>query len=320
MAVNWIIYLVSLFAAICFYIAASPVWFSWVVLFILLILPLLSLLLSLPQMLRVQLRLSAPERVEQGRRLVLELIPRSHAFLPLPELRLRLCLQTQGDEHVEYRYLRHIPREGGTVWLEAEQPGLFLAGVSQLRVYDYLGLFGLPRPAPAQTRTAVLPQPVQPDPLPDLTAFRVVRLAALPQGSFSENHDHRPYREGDNVRSIHWKLSQKTDDLIVREPVAPVRLRSYLIVSPPRDLPALQSELAQLRYLSTWLTDRELPHTVLWMEQQGVHTREIASADEVEPMLAEACAAPLFPAGDRSIPAEDADWCFRIVPEGEVAE
>lgn len=318
MAANRVFYLAALLAAAGFYLAASTVWFAWVALFVLLLAPAVSFLLSLPQMRRVRIALNAPESVEQGERLLLQLSVETVAWLPLPELRLRLRIETVGDGQQEYRYLRRIPRSGGTVWLEAEQAGLLSVSADKLRVYDYLGLFRLPVRAPAATRTAVLPQPVEPKPLPDLELFRTIRLVALPQGSFSEDHDHRPYHDGDNVRSIHWKLSQKTDDLIVREPVAPVRLRSYVILEPPRTLKALQSELAQLRWLSAWLAERSLPHTALWAGTDGTHAQPIADPADVTPMLIQACAAPVFAEKTPTVSVPEADWCYRIRPAWEV--
>lgn len=318
MAANRVFYLAALTAAVSFYVAASTVWFAWVVLFVLLLAPIVSLLLTLPQKRRLRLQIQAQERVELGERLLLQLKLDSVTWLPMPELRLRLRIQTVGDEKHDDRYLRRIPRSGGTVWLETEQPGLLTVSVSKLRVYDYLGLFRLRLRVPAPTQTAVLPKPEKPDPLPDLEAFRTVRLAALPQGTYSEDHDHRPYRDGDNARSIHWKLSQKSDDLIVREPVAPVRLRSFVVLDPPQSLAALQSELARLRWVSEWLAAQSLWHTALWAGANGTEAAEILRADDIVPMLARACSAPIYAENPPTVVVPEADWCCRIVPAKEV--
>lgn len=325
MAANRTIYLLSLFGAIAFYTVETvttdtPVWFAWVVLFVVLLVPVLSLLLSLPQMLKTQVSLVAPSQAEEGEKLNLLLRVQSVSWLPLPEVRVRLLLQTRGDTGQGVQFdLRRVPREGGSVQVHAEQAGLLCAELKKFGVCDYLGLFRLPRRRTAYAQTAVLPTPVQPDPMPDLTIFRTVQLVQLPQGSFSEDHDHRPYRDGDNVRSVHWKLSQKTDDLIVREPVAPARLRCHVLLDPAGNLPELQSELGQLRWLCSWLAERRLAHTVLWMGEGGLTAREIREEADVVPMLAEACASPLFPENAPVLSAPDADWYCRIVPMREVA-
>ena len=55
-----------------------------------------------------------------------------------------------------------------------------------------------------------------------------------PQG-FSEEHELRPYREGDAINLIHWKLSSKYDEPIVREPQELVRKDIVLSVDLPDD-------------------------------------------------------------------------------------
>ena len=57
-----------------------------------------------------------------------------------------------------------------------------------------------------------------------------VRLQAKKGGGFSEFHENREYRPGDSVRDIHWKLSGKTDKLIVRQAMEPVQRRLVLAV------------------------------------------------------------------------------------------
>lgn len=316
MAVNRTLYLLSLLGCLGFYFA-SGVWFSWAAVFVLLLLPVVSLLCSLPQMLRLRVSVEAPADVEVEQQLGVRLVTQAIPWLPMCELRLRLKFHTVGDAKKELRHYTHIPRQGGTVWLDTAQAGLLCAQTAKIRVYDYLGLIWLPKRTPSAAKTAVLPKPVQPTKLPELTLFRSVQLQPLPAGSFSELHDHRPYREGDNARSIHWKLSQKSDELIVREPVAPVRLRSHLILTPPTSLGALQSELAQLRWLSDSLLAQEIEHTVLWLGETGVQARQVTNEAEAHLALIAACSAPIFAEG-AVLSAPEADWCYRIVPEREV--
>lgn len=316
MAANRTLYLLALSGAIAFYAAAGEVWFSWAVVFLLLALPVVSLLVSLPQMLHLRLSLSVPEKIEQGERVLLRFQTRSYRLLPMPELRLRLRTQTRGDLHQELRLLTRIPRENGSVWLSPPPSGLLICSAKRVRVYDYLGLIWLPKKLQETARVAVLPAAAEPAVLPDLSFLRSAQLVSLPAGSYSELHDHRPYRDGDNVRSIHWKLSQKSNDLIVREPVAPVRLRCALLLTPPQSLAALRSELAQLRFLSLWMLSQEIPHSVFWADETGTHCWEISDASELPSLLASVCAMPL---DGRAIPQpQQTDWYWRIEPGGEV--
>lgn len=318
MAANRIIYFLSLTAAIGFY-AASGVWFSWALVFVLLITPVISLLVSLPQMLSLRLSLSAPRCAEQGGRALLQLSIYALKQPPIPNVRLQLCMEYQDGVEFDKRMILQVPRGGGTVWVDAELAGCLQARVRRVRVYDYLGLIGLSRRAPEPTQTSVLPAAKQPKPLPDLSVLRAITLNALPQGTFSELHDYRPYRPGDSVRSIHWKLSLKTDDYIVREPVGPVRLRCCVVVSPVGSMQALGSNLAQLRWAAEFLQSQGLPYTVLWAERDGTRLVRVAQEGDRERMLEEACRMPLFPEAAPQLAVPAADWCLSIRPSREAA-
>lgn len=314
---NRLVYLTALITAVSFYFA-SGVWFSWALVFVLLILPPVSLLCSLPQMLCLRLSLFAPQRVEQGERFALHLTLRTIRRLPMLNVTADLYAGYRNGDKPERRRFPRIPREGGTVWLDAEQPGLMQFRVRRVRAWDMLGLIWLPKRVRSAADSVVLPLPLEPQPEPDFSAFRALRLKALAPGTFSETYDNRPYRDGDNVRSISWKLSQKTEELIVREPVAPVRLRCAVVVTPAATLPALRSEWGQLRRLEQLLLAQKIPFTLCWYGENGVEQRTVTKETEAENALADCCRAPLPTGQTPTIPDPDADWCYRVT-ESEAA-
>lgn len=95
--------------------------------------------------------------------------------------------------------------------------------VDRGRVYDYLGLFRLPRRWNCQTELLVLPCPQPPEQLPSLAQLQVLSYRPKPGGGFAEVHELRDYRPGDSPREIHWKLTAKVDHPIVREAQVPNR-------------------------------------------------------------------------------------------------
>ena len=317
MALNRTIYFAGLSGAVALYLVQKGSWASWALLFFLLAAPVVSLLCSLPQMLSVRLELTAPESVEQGERVLVWVGTRMLSWLPQPEIRMQLHKMATGDVRAEKHFLTRLPRKGGTLWLNTGKPGMLRCCGVRVRVYDYLGLIWLPRRKPAPTETAVLPKPKEPKPRPDLSIFASRRLQQLPQGSFSELHDYRPYRPGDNVRAIHWKLSQKSDELIVREPVEPVRLRCVVALSPVQTDVQLGSVLAQLRWVSGWLVEQQIAHSVLWQDADRVVLHDVSSEDEALSALIEACRMPMLSQPPAPV-SFDADWSCRIVPETEV--
>lgn len=97
--------------------------------------------------------------------------------------------------------------------------GSYTIAVQKLYAYDLLRLFKVCVPAEAACTVSVLPR--RP------AAGRVIRHPvtdadiredpALRGGERAEINDVRTYRIGDPLRSIHWPLSAKWDDLIVKE-------------------------------------------------------------------------------------------------------
>ena len=128
--------------------------------------------------------------------------------------------------------------------------------VDRARVYDALGLVGLPLQLPTACSIAVEPEPLEPAELPNLSQFQYRSYHPKPGGGFSEIYDLREYRPGDSMHEIHWKLSAKTDKLIVREAEEPNRGLIVLSFDFSGSRAQLDSTLRQLLWLSGWLTDR----------------------------------------------------------------
>lgn len=90
---------------------------------------------------------------------------------------------------------------------------------------DHLELFSLPLPGFAPVRTTVYPPNVSMEVILDRQnegkTWEDGPMLNRPGTDKSETYDVRDYRQGDDVRAIHWKLSVKEDNLIVRIPGSP---------------------------------------------------------------------------------------------------
>ena len=290
MAVNRLLYLGLLVLSAVFYFASGS-WVSWLLLALLLGLPVLSLLASLPGMLSCRLEARLAETVDQHSKAVLHLSLRAWRFLPLPEVQIRLNLRTR-DREKDLRYLSRLSRADGVLALSTEECGFLAAEFRRGRVYDALGLFRLPMRLPKLAPMVILPPERQPVPMPRLEQFLQLQMKPKPGGGAAEQHDHRGYRPGDPVKDIHWKLSLKTDQLIVREPLEPVRRRVILALHTPRGAQDRALNLGNFRWLSHWLTENGVPHTAVWME--GTELQELEIREEADWMkaLRAACLAP----------------------------
>ena len=85
------------------------------------------------------------------------------------------------------------------------------------------------------------------------------------------------------MRDIHWKLSVKTDSLLVREPQEEVRTQAVLALRLEGPGDDADSSLDQLRFLSPWLLEQGIPHRVLCFCGPGdVISLDVADEDSVE--------------------------------------
>ncbi len=290
MVINRLLYLALLILSLVFYFA-SGIWISWLLLFLVAILPLLTLLISLPAMLSSRLQATMAETVNQGENASLHIQMRSWRLLPMPDVQICLNLRTN-DQERDIRYLSHLSREEGVLSLPTETCGYLVPEFRKGRVYDTLGLFRLPMRLPKMAPMAILPPERQPDPMPQLLHLLQQELKAKPGGGYSELHDHRPYRPGDPVKDIHWKLSLKSDELVVREALEPVQHRVVLALRTPHNAHSRSINLGNLRYLSHWLLDHEVSHQIAWMEGANVRFQDVHTEEDILSVLRSICLAP----------------------------
>ena len=89
----------------------------------------------------------------------------------------------------------------------------------------------------------------------------------------SETFGFRAYIPGDPIRQIHWKLSQKTDSLMVRELGLPVAEEVLLLLDTSTTgkedaADALDAAMTALLSLSRSLTEQGITHSVGWKNRE----------------------------------------------------
>jgi uncharacterized protein (DUF58 family) len=234
---------------------------TFYILLFLLSLPVLSLLISLPAILTSRADLSGGADVRRGRTSVVRLKLRCGFFLPPEAWKLKIERQ---NLFLEPRPARTKTRLYGgrdreeAVASETGKLGAVLYRIRSARVCDYLGLFAIPIRRGGAIVMTVFPNEEAPVPMPELVepSDRVMKPKPL---GFSEEHELRPYREGDAVNLIHWKLTEKTDTPIVREPQELFRKKIVICMDRYADYDAQQSALEQLSCLAGRLNGNGVP-------------------------------------------------------------
>ncbi|MBO6039975.1 MAG: DUF58 domain-containing protein [Oscillospiraceae bacterium] len=193
--------------------------------------------------------------------------------------------------------------------LPTDMCGQLRCRVLRIECRDLLGLFRIRRRLPDEMLCTVLPFPAAPDAAPDLDASLETAPILKPKygGGYSEEHELREYRPGDSINTIHWKLSSKMDELIVREPLDRENDQIFLVLS---RVGADDRGLEVLRWLSGELLRRELSHCIIADRLYSVENEQQA-VEALCSLLATPLAEPM------RFDASMARCVFRIV-DGEV--
>lgn len=156
-------------------------------------------------------------------------------------------------------------------FLTIEQAGSYEIRLRKIRIYDLTGLFCLDCSRAVRGECAVmavLPRIY----LMGIRVSEAVRNFAgdaevydsLRSGrDMSEPLKLRPFQNGDKLRNIHWKLSAKADELLVRENSMPKGCPVAVLVE--TTVTGFQeTQLQCVASLSFCLMDLECPHYVAW--------------------------------------------------------
>ena len=306
MCKNRLMYLASLAGVLIFHTYYTG-WFSWYLLMLTVTLPWFSLLCSLAPMLRLRISADMPASCLMGQSAHIRL-ENAGARRLSPPYRLQSVVYDCIGMSVSRQKISLSGSKTAQLELATHHAGAYRCMLEKGSVYDYLGLFRFPLRLPELGELLVLPEDIQPIDTPSLTQLTARRYRAKPAGGFSETHEMRAYHPGDSMRDIHWKLSAKTDSLIVREPIEPVRGQAVLSFDLAGTRDAVDRTLG--------LLSQELAHTVCWLDPESFEPQsaQIASAEDLRALLELLLHTGLKEGtpsiANRSFPA--ADWRYHI--------
>lgn len=266
MAARRILYAVLVGMAVLFQIFFR-FYLSTFVLVLILVLPILSLLLALPGWMG-SMASAVPEAslVTVGGSARFRIILYHSSFLPLIRPRVRLGWTNQLTGESGESKLTLTARKPAELTVPAAHCGRLVCRVEGAVCCDLLGLFPLPVRKGPERAVLILPVHLELEGKEELAAGENAGTALRPRpgGGPGEDYDLREYRVGDPLRSVHWKLSSKKDELVVRETLEPQQAAivvTYDHFGPPEDL---DRTFAQLWALSRWLLQQDRPHHIQW--------------------------------------------------------
>ena len=104
-------------------------------------------------------------------------------------------------------------------------------------------------------RLCVRPRAIPIEDLPGLPSENCVNWQPC-RSAYGESYELRPYRPGDSLNRVHWKLSAKTGALTVREAQAPVKQTAAIALTLYGSDQTVDAVLGQLLWLGQLLLER----------------------------------------------------------------
>jgi len=220
---NFWLYLVVLAASIVFTQALiSPI--STVIFVFLLLFPLISIAHIVVGALFLRLYLeTSGEEVQKGAPVDFSLSLANESIIPFPFVDAEITVPREDAVRCDKVLTRMslIPFGGYCIRrnLSFTYRGSYDIGVSDLYCTDLFRMFRYRSSVNIFKQIFVMPRqvalPVRPN--TDTSEELTVTTSRLIGQDNTEMSDIREYRRGDSLRSVHWKLSSKSDELIVRE-------------------------------------------------------------------------------------------------------
>ena len=268
MLIQRILYILALTSVLIFYIL-YPLWFSWYLLLVIVLLIPLDLALSLPGMITRKLIFMTPKMLEVGsdasiivttyqknshparcvkikvksvRHIVPKFFKSDVSVYEVNKTQKHICGATN-----ESRYEIHI---------DTSLSGVTTYSIKRMWVVSLMGLFALPIPVHYKKSILILPPPLKPKNTIELP--RGLMFQPKPGGGYAEDHDLREYRFGDPVKSIHWKVSAKFDSVIIREPLVPPPHSRLIIINEWQTASEQDVIIGRLRWISDFLLEWEM--------------------------------------------------------------
>jgi uncharacterized protein (DUF58 family) len=259
MAIRRITYVLSLICALVFFVLQAG-WFSFYLFVAILLLVPLDLLMSLPGIVTVKLKFSAPDIVDRHEEASIKVTIAQDTRFPTRGIKAKIRA-TSGKHSTVHTHTCGVGQNSKVeIALDTSQSGVLAYSLERLWSISLLGLFSLPKKYVYKASVLILPEPIKPTHVVELPKHVVLR--PKPGGGFAEDHDLRQYQQGDPIRSIHWKVSAKLDSLIIREPLIPTphsRLVRFKQWHTPDECNLI---LGRLRWVSDFLLKQDLAYYI----------------------------------------------------------
>lgn len=182
---------------------------------------------------------------------------------------------------IKYRFVirNYFTSKKHKVWAEddrhvfrASEPGKYEIMISRVKIYDWTGCFCLPKRVRSAAAINIMPEV---ETVPVIVGMAVKNFFGdadvyddfRPGYDPAEVFDVRDFRDGDKLQSVHWKLSAKSGELVVKENSLPKACAVTLLLNPKEAKSDMIGMLSYVTALSYSIMDKDCPHYVAWVSE-----------------------------------------------------
>lgn len=286
MLVRRIFYGVLLAGMIVFHIFYQGA-IAWYLFIITILMPLVSLLLTLPKKDTISITFEVPESLNIGDEAHAEIHVKGKSLLPIGciSFSFQHINQMTGRENAKKKLkIYGCQTSVVTFPIKTDECGRIKCELTKLKVHDYFGLFNHSYNNNNVLFINVFPIPKAPSPVPELPIGNLMGITAKPKpgGGFAEDYDVRNYRPGDPINLIHWKLTTKRDETMIREPLITERgkaLITFNLFGTPAELARTFSILS---WCVLWLLGYQVHPHIKWYDNNEKRERTVQITSHIE--------------------------------------
>ena len=173
----------------------------------------------------------------------------NRSFLPCSFAHLHFSLRDIGldvDVDEEYFSIKPFGSYETSVKISGKYRGIYEIGVTDLIIYDFLGIFRIKLAYNNELKLTIAPQVIE---IPELRQIEAVLQGETIVKRHIQGNDYsmiselREYQPTDTYKQIHWKATAKRSELISKNPQEIEQLATVFFVNNKRKLKTLQGAL-----------------------------------------------------------------------------
>lgn len=290
---KWIEYALILAGVTVFYIFWTD-YLSYFAFLFFIFLPIFSVVVSAFGMIGLSADVDTSRyTVEKGESFSIYLSTTKKSILPTGRVRIRLFFQnTLTGEKSKKTVFLTPGREEQIVEFCYGSPhcGIVECYLKEIRVYDFLGLFFFQIRNKGQNKDSTIITPTTSELSGEVDQ---ADIADMESNVFSKDRhgddpsevfDIREYREGDRLSQIHWKMSYKTNKLIVKEFSLPIADKLMLLCELNGDLDCIDGTLDALASIGQLFLENGITFQIGWCdgEKRKLICLEVGSPEDLE--------------------------------------